>query len=77
LGGSVLSIIGREGAALDLNSDLKILLEEAVEPGKPRRFYMRAAYVLSCLPILLTERLSKKGLVMPEYILKWYHSVTE
>jgi D-arabinose 5-phosphate isomerase GutQ len=77
LGGTVLSIIGREGAALDLNSDLKILLEEAVEPGKPRRFYMRAAYVLSCLPILLTERLSKKGLLLPEYILKWYHSVTE
>jgi len=77
LGGTVLSIIGREGAALDLNSDLKILLEETVEPGKPRRFYMRAAYVLSCLPILLTERLSKKGLLLPEYILKWYHSVTE
>jgi D-arabinose 5-phosphate isomerase GutQ len=77
LGGTVLSIIGREGAALDLNSDLKILLEETVEPGKPRRFYMRAAYVLSCLPILLTERLSKKGLVLPEYILSWYHSVIE
>jgi D-arabinose 5-phosphate isomerase GutQ len=77
LGGTVLSIIGREGAVLDLNSDMKILVEEAVEPGKPRRFYMRAAYVLSCLPILLTERLSKKGLVLPEYILKWYHSVIE
>ena len=77
LGGTVLSIVGREGTALDRNSDLKILLEETVEPGKPRRFYMRAAYVLSCLPILLTERLSKKGLVMPEYILKWYHSVIE
>jgi len=77
LGGTVLSIVGREGTALDLNSDLKILLEETVEHGKPRRFYMRAAYVLSCLPILLTERLSKKGLVLPEYILKWYHSVIE
>ena len=77
LGGNVLSIVGHEGTALDLNSDLKILLEETVEPGKPRRFYMRAAYVLSCLPILLTERLSKKGLLLPEYILKWYHSVIE
>jgi D-arabinose 5-phosphate isomerase GutQ len=77
LGGTVLSIIGREGVALDQKSDLKILLEETVEPGKPRRFYMRAAYVLSCLPILLTERLSKKGLLLPEYILKWYHSVIE
>jgi D-arabinose 5-phosphate isomerase GutQ len=77
LGGTVLSIVGREGSALDLNSDLKILLEETVEHGKPRRFYMRAAYVLSCLPILLTERLSAKGLILPEYILNWYHSVIE
>jgi D-arabinose 5-phosphate isomerase GutQ len=77
LGGTVLSIVGREGVALDLNSDLRILLEEAVEPGKPRRFYMRAAYVLSCLPILLTARLREKGLLLPEYILKWYHSVIE
>ena len=77
LGGTVLSIVGREGSTLDLNSDLKILLEETVEHGKPRRFYMRAAYVLSCLPILLTERLSMKGLVLPEYILNWYHSVIE
>ena len=77
LGGTVLSIIGRPGTALDENSDLKIFLEEAVQRGKPRRFYMRAAYVLSCLPILLTTRLSSKGLIMPEYILKWYHSAIE
>jgi 6-phospho-3-hexuloisomerase len=77
LGGTVLSIIGRQESVLDLSSDLKILLEETVEAGKPRRFYMRAAYVLSCLPILLTERLSVKGLLLPEYILSWYHSVTE
>jgi D-arabinose 5-phosphate isomerase GutQ len=76
-GGTVFSIIGRKESALDLNSNLKILLEEKVEPGKPRRFYMRAAFVLSCLPILLTERLSAKGLNLPEYILKWYHSVIE
>ena len=77
LGGTVLSIIGRDGTNLDIYSDLKILLEETVEPGKPRRFYMRAAYVLSCLPILLTARLREKGLLLPEYILKWYHSVIE
>ena len=77
LGGTVYSIIGREGTGLDLNSDMKILLEETVEHGKPRRFYMRAAYVLSCLPILLTERLSQKGLSLPEYILNWYHNIIE
>jgi len=77
LGGTVLSLIGRKGSPLEKNSDLKILLEERVKPGRPRRFYMRTAYVLSCLPLLLTERLSLKGLKLPEYILTWYHSVIE
>jgi D-arabinose 5-phosphate isomerase GutQ len=77
LGGTVLSIIGCKGSSLKRNSDLRILLEEKVEPGKPRRFYMRAAYVLSCLPILLTQRLSLKGLELPEYILTWYHNIIE
>jgi len=77
LGGSVFSVIGRKGTALDLNSDMKILLEEIIEHGKPRRFYMRAAYVLSCLPILLTEKLSLRGLLLPEYILNWYHNIIE
>ena len=77
LGGTVFSIVGRKETNLEKQSDLKILIEEAVEPGKPRRFYMRAAYVLSCLPILLTKRLNMKGLILPEYIFKWYHSVIE
>jgi len=77
LGGTVLSIIGNKGSPLEEISDLKILLEERVQPGRPRRFYMRAAFLLSHLPILLTERLSHKGLKLPEYILNWYHSVIE
>jgi len=77
LGGTVLSLIGRKGSPLERNSDSKILIEERVKLGRPRRFYMRATYVLSCLPILLTERLSLKGLKLPEYILNWYHSVIE
>jgi D-arabinose 5-phosphate isomerase GutQ len=77
LGGTVLSIIGRKRSSLEKNSDLQIILKEKVKPGKPRRFYMRAAYVLSCLPILLTQRLSLKGLELPEYILTWYHNIIE
>jgi 6-phospho-3-hexuloisomerase len=77
LGGTVLSIVGNNESKLEKKSDLRILLEETIEYGKPRRFYMRAAYVLSCLPILLTERLNLKGLILPEYIFKWYHSVIE
>ncbi|MBT8172405.1 SIS domain-containing protein [Candidatus Bathyarchaeota archaeon] len=77
LGGTVFAIVGRNDTNLERKSDLTILIEEIVKKGKPRRFYMRAAYVLSCLPILLTERLSLKGLILPEYIFKWYHSVIE
>ena len=77
IGGGVFSVIGRAGTNLEFGSDEKILLEEDVERGKPRRFYMRAAYVLSCLPILLTERLSERGLILPEYILTWYHNIIE
>ncbi len=77
LGGTVLSFLGNKASPLERNSDLRVLLEEKVEPGQPRRFYMRAAYALSYLPILLTERLSSKGLKLPEYILSWYHSVIE
>jgi len=52
-------------------------LEETVKLGQPRRFYMRAAYVLSPLPVKLAERLSERGLKLPEYIINWYHSVTQ
>jgi 6-phospho-3-hexuloisomerase len=77
LGGTVLSVIASKGTPLESNSDLNVLLEERAELGRPRRFYMRAAFVLSYLPVLLTERLGSKGLILPEYILKWYHSVIE
>ncbi|MEM2875377.1 MAG: SIS domain-containing protein, partial [Candidatus Bathyarchaeia archaeon] len=77
LGGAVISITGNESSTLARHSDYKIVLEERVKPGQPRRFYMRAAYLLSPLPVKLVERLNKKGLILPEYVLNWYHSVTE
>jgi len=77
LGGIIFSIIGNTGSLLEKISDYKIVLEEKVRVGQPRRFYMRAAYVLSPLPVKLAERLSEKGLKLPEYILDWYHSVIE
>jgi len=77
LGGIVFSIIGNKDTLLDKLSDRKIFLEEKVKPGQPRRFYMRTAYLLSPLPVKLAERLSEKGLKLPEYILNWYHSVIE
>lgn len=77
LDGIVLSITGTKRSTLAEKSDFQITLEETVKPGQPRRFYMRAAYVLSPLPVKLAERLSERGLKLPEYIINWYHSVTQ
>jgi 6-phospho-3-hexuloisomerase len=77
LNGIVLAITGTRNSTLAKKSDLQIILEEKVKPGQPRRFYMRATYVLSPLPVKLAERLSKRGLKLPEYIMNWYHSVTQ
>ncbi|MDH5532307.1 MAG: SIS domain-containing protein, partial [Candidatus Bathyarchaeota archaeon] len=77
LNGIVLSITGTKKSTLAEKSDLQITLEETVKLGQPRRFYMRAAYVLSPLPVKLTERLSERGLKLPEYMINWYHSVTQ
>ncbi|MDH5447558.1 MAG: SIS domain-containing protein [Candidatus Bathyarchaeota archaeon] len=77
LNGTVLSITETEKSTLAKKSDFKIILKETVKPGQPRRFYMRAAYVLSPLPVKIAERLSERGLKLPEYIISWYHSVTQ
>jgi D-arabinose 5-phosphate isomerase GutQ len=77
LNGVVLAVTGTKKSTLAEKSNLQITLEEEIKPGHPRRFYMRAAYVLSPLPVKLAERLSERGLKLPEYIVNWYHSVTE
>ena len=77
LNGIVLAITGTNKSTLAEKSDFQITLEEEVKPGQPRRFYMRATYVLSPLPVKLAERLSERGLMLPEYIMNWYHSVTQ
>ena len=75
--GTVLAITGSPDSTLAKKADLKIILEEDVKPGTPRRFYTRAAYVLSPLPVKLAEKLGQRGLKLPEYIISWYHSVTQ
>jgi len=77
LNGIVLAITGTKKSTLAEKSDFQITLEEEVKLGQPRRFYMRATYVLSPLPVKLAERLSRRGLKLPEYIMNWYHSVTQ
>ena len=77
LKGVVLSITGTRKSTLAEKSNFQITLEETVKSGQPRRFYMRTAYVLSPLPVKVAERLSERGLKLPEYIINWYHSVTQ
>jgi 6-phospho-3-hexuloisomerase len=77
MNGTVLSITSTAKSTLTQRSDLRIVLDEEAKPGQPRRFYMRAAYVLSPLPVKLVERLGERGLRLPEYILDWHHSLTE
>jgi len=77
LNGIVLAVTGTKKSTLAERSDLQITLEEEAKPSHPRRFYMRAAYVLSPLSVKLAERLSERGLKLPEYIVNWYHSVIE
>ena len=75
--GTVFAITGAKDSTLAKKADLKIILEEEVKPSTPRRFYTRAAFVLSPLPVKLAERLAQRGLNLPEYIISWYHSVTQ
>jgi len=75
--GTVFAITGAQDSTLAKKADLKIILPEEVKPSTPRRFYTRAAYVLSPLPVKLAERLRERGLNLPEYIISWYHSVTQ
>ena len=77
INGTVLSITGTKRSTLTEKSDLQITIEEEAKLGQPRRFYVRAAYVLSPLPVKLVERLGEKGLALPEYIINWHHSLTE
>jgi D-arabinose 5-phosphate isomerase GutQ len=75
--GSVLAVTGCKDSTLAKKADLQIVIPEELKLGVPRRFYTRAAYVLSPLPVKLAERLADRGLNLPEYIISWYHSITE
>ena len=77
LGGHQFSIVGRKNSHLERHSDFSLVLEEEAKLGQPRKFYTRAAFVASPIPIELIEKLGERGISLPEAILRYYHAVTE
>lgn len=75
--GTVFAITSAKDSTLAKKADLKLILPEEAQPLTPRRFYTRAAFALSPVPVKLAERLGQRGLNLPEYIISWYHSVTQ
>ncbi|WP_048085886.1 hypothetical protein [Archaeoglobus veneficus] len=69
-GAEVYSIVGRE-------STLSEKTNSFVMDCEVENFYCYAAFVLSPLPLSVVERLASRGLRLPEYIIGWYHSVTQ
>ena len=79
LGSHVFSIVGNPVSRLAKISNYTIVLDSCREykPGTPRDFYMYASFILSPLPIKLIMRLMNRGLVLPEALLRYYHSTME
>jgi 6-phospho-3-hexuloisomerase len=69
-GADTYSITGRKSTLSDNT-------ESFVIPSSPSEFYMRAAFVLSPVPLSLVDKLASRGLKLPEYIMGWYHTVTQ
>jgi len=79
IGLHVFAIIGREDSTLEEKATHKIVLRDCEEymPGSPRDFYLYSSFLLSPLPIKLITRLRNEGLVLPESLLEYYHSIME
>jgi len=69
-GGYVYSIVGNE-------STLSRESKSFIIPSSPIEFYERATFALSPLPLHLVERLNQRDFKLPEYIMEWWHSVTQ
>ncbi|PKP53734.1 MAG: hypothetical protein CVT90_02145 [Candidatus Altiarchaeales archaeon HGW-Altiarchaeales-3] len=88
IGARVLAIAGNQDSYLTNNADYQFILETPSPRlvGKKTRgspivrrkevnsFYEIAAYVMSTIPLSICEDLENKGIKLPEYLLKWYHT---
>jgi len=76
MGATVASIVGNPDSTIAAASDLSFTIKGDGIEGRPNSFYVKTAFALSPLPIYLVERVAERGLRLPEYILRWHHSVT-
>jgi len=76
MGALVTSIVGNPDSTIAASSDLSFTIKGDGLQGRPNSFYVKTAFGLSPLPIYLVEKVAERGLRLPEYILRWHHSVT-
>ncbi|HUK28207.1 MAG TPA: hypothetical protein VLV31_07270 [Candidatus Acidoferrales bacterium] len=76
MGALVTSVVGNPDSTIAASSDLSFTIKGNGVEGKPNSFYIKTAFALSPLPIYLVEKVAERGLRLPEYILRWHHSVT-
>jgi len=76
MGALVASVVGNPDSTIAAASDLSFTVKGDGLEGKPNSFYIKTAFALSPLPIYLVEKVAERGLRLPEYILRWHHSVT-
>ena len=76
MGARVASIVGNPDSTIAAASDLSFTIKGDGVQGRPNSFYIKTAFALSPLPIYLVEKVAERGLRLPEYILRWHHSVT-
>jgi 6-phospho-3-hexuloisomerase len=76
MGATVASVVGNPDSTIAAASDLSFIVKGDGVVGKPNSFYIKTAFALSPLPIYLVEKVGERGLRLPEYILRWHHSVT-
>jgi 6-phospho-3-hexuloisomerase len=76
MGAVVASIVGNPDSTIAAASDLSFTIKGDGLEGRPNSFYVKSAFALSPLPIYMVEKVAERGLRLPEYILKWHHSVT-
>jgi hypothetical protein len=69
-GAATFSIVGNQ-------STLSEETDSIVINSPSTQFYLRAAFLLSPLPLLLVANLEKEGFGLPPEIMNWYHSSTE